>query len=323
MGWGDILKQPSQNTGGTAAPVGPGLQAPAAEPVARTTQPVGAPQLPPGGSSGGADWQALAQQFMQGKPSGPQTMQALVQFLQQNGIKAAVAPRGDGLSSDKIMIGDEQAVFDLLGDEGGANRLQIQPDGYIVDGRPSYTPYQWSDPNQGEMRGGGSFGGSLNGMGSGYLATPWGGSVGMPDPARMLESPSYKWNLSRGLDGLDKSHAARGTILSGGAGKDAMEFASGLASAEYDKDFNRGMQVADFNRGTYWGDTDRIFGRFNNLANTGLAAAGNFANNVSSIYQGQANANAENALNTGTNWGNLAGLGVDLLGGIFAGRGRG
>ena len=319
MGWGDILKQPSQNTGGTAAPVGPGIQAPT-EPVARTTQPVGAPQAQPSGGDG-ADIQALWQAFSAGKPPGTATLQEFARQMQARGINVTVPTRGGGAFSDDKLVLPDQRVIDVWGDVGGANTPMWSQDGFWVDGQPSATPNVVTRAP--EFGGGGSFGGSLNGMGSGYLATPWGGSVGMPDPARMLESPSYKWNLSRGLDGLDKSHAARGTILSGGAGKDAMEFASGLASAEYDKDFNRGMQVADFNRGTYWGDTDRIFGRFNNLANTGLAAAGNFANNVSSIYQGQANANAENALNTGTNWGNLAGLGVDLLGGIFAGRGRG
>lgn len=174
-----------------------------------------------------------------------------------------------------------------------------------------------TDPQ--DQPGGGGMGpmsGALANLGSGYLATPWGGSVSMPDPAKMSASPSFQWTMQRGLDALDKSHAARGTILSGGASKDAAEFAAGLASQEYDKDFNRGLAVADFNRGTHWGDTDRIYGRFSGLANLGLGAASSYANNLSSLYQGGAAANAQDAMNRGINWGNLASLGADY-GGAF------
>lgn len=182
-----------------------------------------------------------------------------------------------------------------------------------------------TDPQ--DQPGGGS-GMNLAGMGGGsnlpfgYLSTPANINMSLPDPSKLGDSPSFQWNMSRGLDALNKSHAMRGTILSGGAGKDAAEFASGLASAEYDKDFGRNLAVQGFNRDSAWGDTDRIYQRNFGLANLGANAASSYANNVSDLYTSGASANAQNAMNRGSNWGNLAGLGADLLGAYFGNRGK-
>lgn len=60
------------------------------------------------------------------------------------------------------------------------------------------------------------------------------------------ESPDYQFALTQGLQGLDRSAAARGGLYSGGADADRMAYASGLASQNYNSFYNR---LADLSRG--------------------------------------------------------------------------
>lgn len=46
-------------------------------------------------------------------------------------------------------------------------------------------------------------------------------------------SPGYAFNMDQGLQGLSRARAVNGTLASGGADTDAMKFASGLASGEW------------------------------------------------------------------------------------------
>jgi hypothetical protein len=51
--------------------------------------------------------------------------------------------------------------------------------------------------------------------------------------------PGYQFRQAEGQKGLERSAAARGGLLSGGAVREAMRFNSGLASQEYGNAFNR------------------------------------------------------------------------------------
>jgi len=46
-------------------------------------------------------------------------------------------------------------------------------------------------------------------------------------------SPGYTFNMDQGLQALDRTRAVNGTLASGNADTDAMKFASGLASQDY------------------------------------------------------------------------------------------
>ena len=320
MGWADMFKQPvTQQPGdGSAAPVGPGIQAPADAP----------PGTPPATTApGGQNIQQLVQQFLQGKPSGEATLQALKQHLAGMGIQIEIPTRAGGSQSsqDKIVLPD-RSVIDLWGDEGGAMTPQWSQDGYWVNGQPSSRPDMvYQQPEGFSLQGANG----LASFGAPGLLAPYTQEFQdrfqMPTPENMLASPSYQWNLSRGLDAYDKSHAAQGTYNTGGRTKDAMEFASGLASAEYDKNFDRGLRLRDsdmnlygMNRGTFWGNQDNTFNKQFATAGLGARSASDYANNVSSIYENMANANASEQGVRGSNTGNLVGGGINTgLGALF------
>lgn len=215
----------------------------------------------------------------------------------------------------------QKRASDEVSGRAGAGLEFPNMDAYWLH-RATGTDPQDQPGGGGGMNLAGMGGGMGNNLPAGYLATPANINVAMPRPEELGSSPAFQWTMSRGLDALNKSHAARGTIGGGGAAKDAAEFAAGAASSEYDKELGRRMGVAGFNRDSIWGDTDRIFGRHYNLANLGANAASSYANNVSDLYASGASANAQNAMNRGSNWGNLAGLGADLLGAYFGNRGK-
>ena len=49
------------------------------------------------------------------------------------------------------------------------------------------------------------------------------------DYSSFKESPDYQFSLNQGLQGLDRSAAARGSLYSGGHSADVLNFAQGLA----------------------------------------------------------------------------------------------
>jgi len=53
------------------------------------------------------------------------------------------------------------------------------------------------------------------------------------------QDPGYAFRLSEGLKGLDRSAAARGGLISGGAMKAATEYGQNMGSQEYQNAFNR------------------------------------------------------------------------------------
>lgn len=107
----------------------------------------------------------------------------------------------------------------------------------------------------------------------------------LTDPNSIQDSAAYQWTRQQGLQGLDRSAAARGSLWSGGADADRMAFASGLASQEYGNQWNRlaglaqGGQNATMNLGALGQ------GYAGNVAQNTLGAAGARATG----YQNQSN----------------------------------
>ncbi len=127
-------------------------------------------------------------------------------------------------------------------------------------------------------------------------------------------NPAYQFQLKQGQQALDRSAAARGMGYSGAQMKAAQEYGQGLASQQYDKEYNRAS-----------GEFGDYFNRLAGLAQGGQQAAGsmsqaggqyaqnagntfaNLSNAQSSILGQQANARASgyagqaNAINGGLN----------------------
>ena len=124
------------------------------------------------------------------------------------------------------------------------------------------------------------------------------------------KDPGYEFRQGEGMKGVERSAAARGGILSGGALKAIARYNSDFASGEYGKAYDR------FNN-----DNTSRFNRLSALAGTGQQAvnSGNAAgadltrnlqigvNNVSDNLGNAANARASSYVNTGNAIGTVAG----------------
>lgn len=94
------------------------------------------------------------------------------------------------------------------------------------------------------------------------------------DPNKILESPAFEAAMKRGIGALENSAAAKGTVLSSGIMKDIADWTTGLGLSAINDDFGRSLDTASFNRGTYWGDTDRQFQRLADFTRLGQSGAG-------------------------------------------------
>lgn len=128
------------------------------------------------------------------------------------------------------------------------------------------------------------------------------GTLGMTDPNSKMNSaldqlyntPGYQFTLQQGLQGVDRSAAARGLINSGAAIKGATNYASGLAQKTYN---------------------DRV-GQLSTMAGAGQTAANTAAALSGQLGTGLANA----ALGTGSNIASLYGSQAQGLSQLYAGQ---
>lgn len=106
------------------------------------------------------------------------------------------------------------------------------------------------------------------------------------------QSPGYQFQQDEAMRVLNNRLAGMGMTNSGMAQREAMRVASGLAAQDYNN---------------YWNRAAGIAGVGQNAANTGVAAAGNYANQGSNILQNIGSAQASgitqgaNAINSGIN----------------------
>ena len=113
--------------------------------------------------------------------------------------------------------------------------------------------------------------------------------------------PGYQFRLKEGMQGLERSAAARGGLLSGGTLKGIQRYGQDMASQEYTNAFNR-----------YQAERTGTLNPLQSLAGVGQSSANtigtmgmNYANQVGELYQGGANARASgyvgsaNAINQG------------------------
>lgn len=113
--------------------------------------------------------------------------------------------------------------------------------------------------------------------------------------------PGYQFRLKEGMQGLERSAASRGGLLSGATLKGIQRYGQDMASTEYQNAFNR-----------YQAERTGTLNPYQSLAGVGQSTANtlgtmgmNYANQVGELYQGGANARASgyvgaaNAMNQG------------------------
>ena len=126
------------------------------------------------------------------------------------------------------------------------------------------------------------------------LAQIGGGFTGKVD---LTQDPGYAFRMSEGQKALERTAAARGGLLSGGAMREAQRYGQGLASQEYEKAYNRALTqyntlaslagVGQTTAGQMAGEAG-TYGT--NLANLQYGAGTGAAQTRASGYMGAANA---------------------------------
>lgn len=207
---------------------------------------------------------------------------------------AASHANGTQASDDKIVL-PNGTYYDIRNDNGwnapGAplhwdpsvpvfnaqGQSQNYNDVLKAQGLPTFqfTP----GPEDGPV-GGGQGGGTLQnpgGYATGSFMEPW--NFKAPTDVTEQNDPGFQFRLKEGLNAIQKSAAAKGTLLTGGTLKDLAEFGQNFASNEYDKVYGRAL-------GEYQGSLglkQNQFGNLLSLSNQGLNAAEN-ANTSNSSY---------------------------------------
>ena len=131
--------------------------------------------------------------------------------------------------------------------------------------------------------------GNLMKSGSGQLNNPFDTylkSKGLAGGKFDTSNPAYQFQLKQGQQALDRSSAARGMGYSGAQMKAAQEYGQGLASQQYDKEYNRAS-----------GEFGDYFNRLAGLSQGGQQAAGSmaqaggqYANSASNTFGNLSNA---------------------------------
>lgn len=132
-------------------------------------------------------------------------------------------------------------------------------------------------------------GGTANGsgVGSGSLLTPY-QSFTAPTTLNETNDPGYQARLQLGTDALQKSAAARGSVLTGGTAKALDTYAQDYASNEYGNVYNRALQTYGTNANNYYTGQNNGYSRLSALAGSGQNAASNAASLGTSAANSQA-----------------------------------
>lgn len=148
----------------------------------------------------------------------------------------------------------------------------------------------------------------------GSLLTPFGESQYKNDPGytpmvndteSLRQTPGYQWQLGQGLQAVNNSAAAKGSLLSGATMKSLNNYAQGLADTTYQSAWNRAQTAYSnaFNR--YTTNQNNIYSRLSGMTSTGLSAAQsntsaalNSTSQQNSALQSNANAQSQAAYNS-------------------------
>jgi len=170
-----------------------------------------------------------------------------------------------------------------------------------------------------------------NNGGFGSLMQGYGQTFQAPTDITMQNDPGYQARLQLGTDALQKSAAARGSVLTGGTAKALDSYAQDYASNEYGNVYNRALTGFQTGYNQYNNDQTNQYNRLAALAGIGqqtasqLGSAGqaasnnvssnllNTANNMGNSYQNAAAANASGTVGSANAWSGALGQSTNNL----------
>lgn len=143
-----------------------------------------------------------------------------------------------------------------------------------------------------------------------------------PTGEQVANEPGYAFGRDEGLQALQRSAAAKGTLLTGGTQKDLMRWGNDYATTKYGQADDRMFRNTGYNYGNDLGEYQQAYGIFGNnqanafnrlsgVAGMGQQAAGmqnpafnssGYANAQTDLITGAANANAAGRIGSANAW---------------------
>jgi hypothetical protein len=199
---------------------------------------------------------------------------------------AAQAQRDAANKAADYLKGNSQQALDFQNNQWGQTQNNFAP--YLQSGQGANNALQY----------GLGIGGSANGsgVGQGSLLQGYQGFTA-PTGLDMQNDPGYMERLKLGTDALQKSAAARGSVLTGGTAKALDSYAQDYASNEYGNVYGRALQGYQTNANNFYTNQGNQFNRLSALANSGQQAAGT----LGGLGQSASNNVSQNLLSTGQN----------------------
>lgn len=97
------------------------------------------------------------------------------------------------------------------------------------------------------------------------------------DVSKVAEDPGYDFALKEGQKALERSAAARGTLLSGATAKALQQYGNDYATTKTNDVYNRDLSTYNTNINTENLNRTNLFNRLSSLAGTGQQASGQMA----------------------------------------------
>lgn len=193
-------------------------------------------------------------------------------------------------------------------DKGGASTLIGAQQGYT--GQPGQSPAGLpTGYSTGYQSSGGSPYPFASASGPG-LAAPFNANF---VPPTGTDDPGFQFALEQGQQGIERSAAAKGTLLTGGTLKDLAKYTTGAALQNYDQAFRRGLDTYGTNRDTFWGNNGNLTRNLGGLAQTGFNAANQYGQNQTNQANANGAATAVGANATNNTIGSLVDLGSQYV----------
>lgn len=133
------------------------------------------------------------------------------------------------------------------------------------------------------------------------LAAPNVNSFSGVDANSIANSPAYQFRMQQGQEAIERSAAAKGTLLTGGTLKDLTAFGQGLASTEYDKQFDRDLGLYDRANNLFDTNARRTYDMLSGISSFGMRAADGQSGAFTNAGNARANATlgSADAINQG------------------------
>jgi hypothetical protein len=216
-------------------------------------------------------------------------------------VGAGIAAAG-ALSAGASVIGGSQAAAgskqaaQLQQQTQTINALRAQP--YVALGDTAASQLDFYNTN-------GFTAGQPN-----YLQMSQDALPGQMTQAQLEQTPGYQWQLNQGLQATQNAVAAKGLGVSGAALKGAATYATGLADANYQTQFNnaqtRSQDFLNLNTGQQ-GNAMNLFNRLADTTKIGANSAAGVGTNATAgaatqggFIQGAGNASAAGSVGVGT-----------------------